>query len=131
MPWLPGFTYLWRQDGSQIHCFFRGRRRGETGGFRGPLGLARREDTPRGCDLELGSWVSGDPECGSAGETLCYSGCQQLREASLSGTGEQLAQLKVTQPHLQVPVKRPLPESLGTLFPLSDPFILPFFSSTV
>lgn len=79
---------------------------------------------PRGCVLGLGSWVSGDPERGSAEEALCYPECQRLREASLLGTGEPLAPLKVTQPHLQVPSKRPLPETLDTLSPLSDPSIL-------
>lgn len=127
MPWLPRFTDLWRPDGSQIHCFFRGRRRGETGGIRGPLGLARRED-PR-VD-EIWNWDPGSQEIRSV-EALGRLCVTPGREASLSRTGEQLVQLKVTQPHLQVPVKRPLPESLGTLFSLFDPFILPFFSSTL
>lgn len=98
MPWLPRFTDLWRPEGSQIHRFFRGRRRGETGELvelklRGPLGLAGRED-PR-VDA-VWNWDPGSPEIrsvGSAAETLCYPGCQQLWEASLPGTGEQLPQL--------------------------------------
>lgn len=133
MPWLPRFTDLWRPEGSQIHRFFRGRRRGETSELvelklRGPLGLARRED-PR-VDA-VWNWDPGSPEIRSveAPRRLCVT-------SGVNSCGRQVCRgqvssyrSSVTQPHLQIPAKCPLPESLGTLFPLSDPSILPFSST--
>ncbi|XP_049976269.1 large neutral amino acids transporter small subunit 3 isoform X1 [Alexandromys fortis] len=81
MPRLPGFPALWRPDGSQVYCLFRGRRRGEIGRLRGPLGLARPED-PR-VDATW-HWDSGSPAIRSVGAprrlsvTPGVSGCGRV-----------------------------------------------------
>lgn len=127
MPWLPRFTDLWRPKGSQIHRFFRGRRRGETGELvelklRGPLGLARREDTRVDA---VWNWDPGSPEIRSveAPRRLCVT-------PGVNSCGRQVCRGQVSSYRSsKSPSHTPLPESPGTLFPLSDSSILPFSST--